>query len=377
MIALTKVQKLVVVLSCVFAVVCGAFLSVAIATRVQSGSAFADEQPFFDGAFDWCYQRGYFSDRLNLGLGSDSPFYQTGSLVNNDNVYSYVYSHSDNPVYQFYVTAPSNYGVLASTHTAGASSSITFDTFDFQFSSSTVTIQFGIGCVPSSNSYVLNGWIFDTIDILSNIPYSEFTIDSVLDIYANSGYARSNISYSFNDSGSFVVRSSRSSSFVGKPDRTSILCSVAVPSSSYNYFLGVLGVQEYSGYMRALPSGYCPTSSVVSSAVEYLSSSISASSYAEGKRDGESIGYSKGISDANTYTWDSLFTSIFESPINIVLGTYDNNPNSDTYGQRLGGLLNLTIPLGSTTLNLGSFVVGLLSFCLVRIVVRLILRWFI
>lgn len=91
--------------------------------------------------------------------------------------------------------------------------------------------------------------------------------------------------------------------------------------------------------------------------------------YAEGKQDGIAIGkgqgYEEGVRDANDYTFFSLVSSLFDAPIQVILGDYDAST-----GQRVGGLLNFDL-LG---VNISSFLLAIFTICIIIAVIKLVMR---
>lgn len=87
--------------------------------------------------------------------------------------------------------------------------------------------------------------------------------------------------------------------------------------------------------------------------------------YDSGREVGYNVGYSKGVEDAGNYTFNGLLGAVFDAPITMFIGKY----NSET-GLREGGLLNFNL-LG---VNLGGFVIALLSLGLILFILRLFIR---
>lgn len=116
------------------------------------------------------------------------------------------------------------------------------------------------------------------------------------------------------------------------------------PSMSYNYYKWLYG--------------------------DIITTGITQEQLNEAVQNAELRGYQNGLSIANSGSWLSLFTAVFDAPVNTLFGTYNS-----TTGTREGGLFNLTLPLGETTLDLQGFFMGIVSIIVLLCVVRLILRF--
>lgn len=103
---------------------------------------------------------------------------------------------------------------------------------------------------------------------------------------------------------------------------------------------------------------------------EAISSGITPEELAEAVANAEMRGYQNGLSIAQNGSWLAIFTAVFDAPVNTLFGTYNR-----TTGAREGGLFNLTLPLGETTLDLQGFFMGIVSIIVLLCVVRLILRF--
>lgn len=103
---------------------------------------------------------------------------------------------------------------------------------------------------------------------------------------------------------------------------------------------------------------------------ETITTGITQEQLDEAVQNAEMRGYQNGLSIARSGSWLSLFTAVFDAPVNTLFGTYNS-----TTGVREGGLFNLTLPLGETTLDLQGFFMGIVSIIVLLCVVRLILRF--